>query len=470
MKLAKLSLAAIVVAGLASSSFAASDTLADAFKNGKVSGELKAWYFDKTVENATFAPANKAQDRSHNANIANFGVTLGYVTDSLYGFRLGTTFQGSSTPFANDEAKGYAGTHSSPAANSANFSTTNAASGATLSEAYLGYALGKTDVKIGRQFISTPLVNGSGSRFFKESFEGALIVNTDLPQTTLIGGYVNKFQGRTSAIDDATDLGNNPQFHKSAVFAGLKNTGIGTDYTEFDGAYTLGVINKSITNLALTAQYAIVKDVADIADVDVYYTEANYVLPVAGFKLGFDANFRGSKTDSALDALNADGKMYAGRISIKELAGFGASFAAATTSTNDHVILGLGNGPTTYTATMIAGAATPTAGANTDSYLVELTYDFSKIGVTGLTAVAQYAWTSQGDIPQSTMAGVQTVKNGTDRTTYAAGVTYAVPALKGLTTSLQYETQEAEFKGANEATTHKTNDTDELWFKANYKF
>ena len=46
MKLAKLSLAAMVVAGLASSSFAA-DTLADAFKNGKVSGELRAWYFDR---------------------------------------------------------------------------------------------------------------------------------------------------------------------------------------------------------------------------------------------------------------------------------------------------------------------------------------------------------------------------------------------------------------------------------------
>ena len=41
MKLAKLSLAAIVVAGLASSSFAA-DTLADAFKNGKVNQHLNS--------------------------------------------------------------------------------------------------------------------------------------------------------------------------------------------------------------------------------------------------------------------------------------------------------------------------------------------------------------------------------------------------------------------------------------------
>ena len=55
MKLAKLSLAAMVVAGLASSSFAA-DTLADAFKNGKVNGELRAWYFDREGS-ATADPA-----------------------------------------------------------------------------------------------------------------------------------------------------------------------------------------------------------------------------------------------------------------------------------------------------------------------------------------------------------------------------------------------------------------------------
>jgi len=36
MKIVKLSLVAFVVAGLASSSFAASDTLADAFKKGEI--------------------------------------------------------------------------------------------------------------------------------------------------------------------------------------------------------------------------------------------------------------------------------------------------------------------------------------------------------------------------------------------------------------------------------------------------
>ena len=66
MKLAKLSLAAIVVAGLASSSFAA-DTLADAFKNGKVNGELKAYYF--TTDNGS----------TTDADIFSTGVMLGIL-------------------------------------------------------------------------------------------------------------------------------------------------------------------------------------------------------------------------------------------------------------------------------------------------------------------------------------------------------------------------------------------------------
>jgi len=46
MKLARFSLIAVVIAGLTTTSFAA-DTLADAFKNGKISGELRAYYYDR---------------------------------------------------------------------------------------------------------------------------------------------------------------------------------------------------------------------------------------------------------------------------------------------------------------------------------------------------------------------------------------------------------------------------------------
>jgi len=460
MKLAKLSLAAMVVAGLASSSFAA-DTLADAFKNGKVKGELKAWYFDKDTNNAqgttATTPDGKVFNYDGKEDIADFAIELNYVTDSLNGFRLGATFQGVATPFASDEAKEL-------------YKDDQAVSGAVLSEAYLGYAIGKTDIKVGRQYISTPLVGGSGSRIFKEAFEGATIVNTDLPQTTLVAGYVSKFQGRTSTISTATNatttMGDAPTFEKVAVFGAA-----GT--RAFDGAYTGLVINKSITNLTLTGQYAVTNDVVvgtSVANASLYYAEANYVLPVASFKLGFDVNARGSRTGNSLDSLQFEGDYYAGRISISELAGFGASFAMGTVDGNQRVVAGMGNGPTSYTSTMIRGTSTR-MGADTDSYLFQATYDFGKIGVTGLKAVAQYGWTEQDSWKLGT-----NYQSTVDHENTAFGLTYDVQAaaLKGTSVGLQYETQTADTTTYNATTgvkgTSSSRDTDELWFKAGYKF
>ncbi|WNY98131.1 OprD family outer membrane porin [Sulfurospirillum sp. 'SP'] len=453
MKLAKLSLAAMVVAGLASSSFAA-DTLADAFKNGKVNGELRAWYWDRdTNEVAATTAAGKG-----NADIFNAAVILNYVTDSLYGFYFGATAASNYAPFADKEAKQL-------------FSKDEYGSGAVFSELYLGYKIGKTDAKVGRQYISTPLVGGSSSRIVKESFEGATIVNTDLPQTTLVGGYVSKFQGRTTNIAGTnasstdSDIG---EFRKAAsTTAGSTKFATGPSIPSeatFDGAYTIGAINKSVTGLTLTAQYALANDVLAKGDIDLYYTEANYLLPLSNFKLGFDVVYRGSKVDDTISS-NFDGTYAGARVSIKELAGFGSSFAYGTTSKNDDVIAGFGGGPSTYTGTLMRASGS-TLGANTDSLRFDVTYDFSKIGVAGLTAIASYAQAKQDYV-----AGVFKASEANDLkyTSYAGGVTYDVAALKGLSLALMYETQEKETRPVSGAAT-TSQDTDEFRFMANYKF
>lgn len=447
MKLVKISLAAILVAGVSTGSFAA-DTLGDAFKNGKVSGELKAWYFDKDTEklNSSTAPTSVVKDTAKTGDILNTALILNYVTDTFYGFNVGATMQANAAPFVDEEGK-------------TAYKDDMWGSGAVLSEAYLGYTIGKTNAKIGRQFISTPIINGSGSRIVKESFEGATIVNTDVPSTTLIAGYVDKFQGRTSTGMGEAD-GDAPSFEKRAIFLGVSAS---TTYA-FDDAYTLAIINKSIPNLTLTGQYAWAGEVNKADDVDVYYTEANYVLPMNGFKLKFDANFRGSKTDlvtgSGVNAISYDGTQTAGRISISELAGFGAAFTAATNSKDDAVIAGMGNGASSYTATLVK-ASSPSLRANTDSYRVDLTYDFSKLGATGLKGILQYAEANQDR--------VKSAQTSADYTSYAAGISYAIPALKGLSLELQYEQQEIETTRYSNNTKF-TADLDELRFKANYKF
>ena len=257
MKLAKLSLAAIVVAGLTTSSFAA-DTLADAFKNGKVSGQLKSSYFSK--DNGTTTEG-----------IINTGITLGYVTDAFMGFKMGATLQSSHAPFA-DGAIGTANTEKDM------FKGDLYGSGAVLSEAYLEYNVGNTMARVGRQFVAkTPLVTSSGSRFIRTAIEGAVIINKDLPDTTLWAAYVDKYQNRTD------DAGNIAKFLGN--YSESKNLGE-------NGAYSMMVLNKSIPGVTLTAQYG------DMVDhFNIYYLEAAYAGKASNFTYGLAAQYSGTNYD-----------------------------------------------------------------------------------------------------------------------------------------------------------------------------
>lgn len=452
MKIAKLSMVAVMALGLGGQLFAA-DTLADAFKNGKVAGTLKAWYWDRTDE------GNFGGAAQHNENIFNLGIELGYVTDSFYGFRTGFTVQGSAIPFAEENAKKL-------------FVNEEYSSGTVLSEAYLAYTFGKTDVKVGRQYIATPLISGNPTRIFRESFEGATITNTDLPKTTLYANYIQKFQGRTGDVNypNGTFTGDAPEFAKKIILAGA-----GPKTYAFENAYSLGVVNTSIPNLKLTAQYAIASDVASSAtsnalndSIDLYYTEANYVLPMNNYKLLFDANFRGSKTGSDLDARNMEGHLIGLRAGFSELYGFGASFAYTTVSDKDDALLGLGNGPMSYTILAIRGPLVYTSFAGMDSYKLAATYDFSKLGITGLTTEVAYV-TAEQDKTHTFLTASTAANTRAEIEGYSASLTYAVPYLKGLTTQLTYVTFEKEVTTAP-ANTTTNRDTNELWFNANYKF
>lgn len=433
MKLARYSLVAIMAVGLASNAVAA-ENLADAFKKGTVTGELRAWYFDR--DNGTTA----------NESIFNTGVMLNYVTDPLYGFRLGVTVQSNYAPLASTNEK-------------ALYQNDMYGSGAILSEAYLGYAIGKTDVKIGRQFIATPLLSGSGSRMIKEAFEGATITNTDIPSTTLVAGYVNKFEARTSTFADATDVGSVGDFTKTFALSVGKGAAISKAY--IDDAYTVMVTNKSINNLTLNAQYAGAEDVAHLGNVNLYHAEANYILPMNGFKLGFDAMYRASTTDSALDDKLLEGSYLGGRIGIYELAGFGISFAASKSDKSDDLIAGIGNGPdSTYTGSILT--AVQSYARNTTAYEGKVSYDFTKLGLAGLTSYVLYVHDDQGYT-----SGV--AQTSGDWNNIAFDVTYALPgSFKGLTLSLQYEKDDNDKLNAAGVNTNVK--SDEYRFRANYRF
>ena len=437
MKLAKLSLAAIVVAGLASSSFAA-DTLADAFKNGKVEGELKAYYFDKDNGDKT-------------ENIFTTGVTLGYKTASFYGLGAGFTFQGSSSPFANGAVNDYADLRTG---GKGMFQGDMYGTGAVLSEAYLSYTIGKTTAMVGRMFLDTPLVATSGSRVVKDSFEGAAVINTDLPNTTLIAGYVQKGQDRTNGN------GKIGEFTKTFATGSLSYGPLPVDVE--DGAYTLAAINKSIAGLTLTAAYAYANDIAQLAYAEALYEgktgEIGYILGGQFYYNKIDNTLTNLANTSVVSPYADDSiTSYALKAGLS-FKGVNGTIAYSQTSNDDvatavdngtstakgshrgELVSGLGNGADLlYTDAVISS---PGYTRDTQAYLVDVNYDVTaaaNVGVRYVLADDNYL-----DAKYSYSAVYGSYKfDG---------------ALKGFKLGAEYEAKGKDIDGQD------------LWVKANYKF
>jgi len=325
-KIARLSLvAAVAVAGLSTSAMA--DSLADAFAKSKVKGEIKSLYFQKEKETGADAKSS----------IWSNGGNLSLTTGSYYGLKAGVTFQTAHATSVDDDAN--------------NYKKDMNTSGSVMSQAYLAYTMGNTTAKVGRQYIKTPLVAGSGSRIFKQSFEGVVLFNTDIPDTTLVAAYVDKYQNRTAYAGDKTaPIGDEPQFEQVA-----------------DGAYTIYVKNKSISNLAIQAQYAQVNALAGSEDSKHFYADASYKLnPVT-------ISAQTYQTDNGA-ATKSDGTAYGVKVAAK-IAGFNVAAAYSTIDDEADVESGLGSGADKlYSGSPIVGGVYD---ADTDAYRLDLGYKFS---------------------------------------------------------------------------------------------
>lgn len=365
-KITKLSIAACLL--LTGSAFA--DTLEEAFSNSQVKGELKAQYFDKQ------SPADGKND-----NIFVTGGNINIVTGSFYGLNAGVTFQASHVVDRSIE-----GTVN-------DFASTMDASGAVMSESYLAYTLNNTTLKVGRQYITTPLVAGSGSRMIKESFEGVTLTNTDLADTTLVAAYVSKFQGRTDGAEKPGEF----------------------DKYE-DGAYTLYVKNNSIENLTLQGQYLDVDGSTANTDKNALYVDGVYDAGIAKVSL----QVIDSKNESNA---KSDGRLYgakiSGNIAMVNLTGL------YTSTTNDgDVFVGAGNGADSgYTALPIHGGSV-TYKANTDTMVA--------VAATQLAGATVVAYIGQVKSPDDNNLG------GSDKIdAYGGFVQYAFN--KNFSTKVMYE-------------------------------
>jgi len=128
----------------------------------------------------------------------------------------------------------------------------DALSGGWVSQAYLTYGFDNTSIKIGRQELPkalSPFAFSEDWNIFKNTFEAALIVNTDLPDTVLVGAYVSRANGSLSYAGSIV-----------AITAGTGANHMAGDLADWrdvgeNGTYMLTVQNKSIAGLTATGSF-----------------------------------------------------------------------------------------------------------------------------------------------------------------------------------------------------------------------
>lgn len=223
MKLVKMSLAAAVLLGAS----------AFALDNVKVSGDAKLFY--GTDDSGTESLFDK--DNSY----ADTALRIGATGDLLKGVSFGVTGYAVSTlGLENNLVSGvWNGAHTLDP-NGSKF-TYNVEDQSWLGEAWLAASMGKTTVKIGRMELDTPLAFSEKWNIAPNTFEGAVVLNQDIPDTTLVGAWVGKGNGGAGVVG-AT---------------GKFNTFVS------DGAYVAAIVNNSFKPLTAQAWYYNVVNVAD---------------------------------------------------------------------------------------------------------------------------------------------------------------------------------------------------------------
>jgi hypothetical protein len=256
----------------ASSIFAASD-VASAFKEGKVSGQIRYYFMDEDNRNDT-------RDYFGSA----LGGKLKYETASLNGLKAGAAFYYSS--FLNDNIS-LSSTQSGTGATSAQWKNSRYVGGLVdstdlnnrdvtlLGEAYLEYQISKTKATIGRMKLNTPLINPEDGRMIPTLEQGAWLDTKDIKNLSVNLGFLNAFAVRNtpewksvgnSLGQTGYDMGSTPLPGATAVPYTYSNGN-----TSSGGVYIASLTYTGVPDTKLEAWDYYVQNILNVG-----YLEGNY--------------------------------------------------------------------------------------------------------------------------------------------------------------------------------------------------
>ena len=258
MKLVKMSLAAAMLMGVS----------AFAVENVKISGDAQivygTWDADTFGYNGFIGKDGELFDKDSSA--ADAAMHLNVSADLLPGISAGASYTMVSTLGLENNfvSNVWASSHTTKNLTTNGNNYAGPLGGAKVensswfNEAWAAITLGKTTAKVGRMALDTPLAFTETWTVEQNTFEAAVLLNQDLPDTTLVAAYVGNGNG-TEWFGDSP-LGG-PGTSTSDVYqVGLAYTGVVNADGAFttygtDGAYAFGIVNNSFKPLTVQAWY-----------------------------------------------------------------------------------------------------------------------------------------------------------------------------------------------------------------------
>ncbi len=356
------------------------DSLMEAFSQGKLDGQIRTFYISRNYEGSI----------NYSRDALSLGGSIGYETASLYGLSLGAKFYttngvgGNNGLFENridptlfgDDTKSYS----------------------QLGEAYIKAVYGKTAFKAGRQKLDTPLAGADDARMVPNLFEAYVLSNSDIKDTTLIAGHVNKISAGSfsnayaqdgfsrdankaitgisanGALALASGYGLNNVSNK---FMDMADYAIGGLDNGTNGVSVVAVVNKSLTGTTIQLWDYYAYDILNAIYADVTFTNK-----VGNF--GYNVALQYINESDIGDKLagEIDSTYYGAKIG-GTLSGVSLSFAYSNTGSSDGATLNGGvispwGGMPAYTQGMVTRHQ---FFADTDAYKVSLGYNLKSAGL-----------------------------------------------------------------------------------------
>lgn len=392
---------------------------------GEVFGQSRTFYLDRTYSGGT----------NNNRNSLATGGYTGYKLPVFNGFSAAAAVYGTYGFDIHDQDADVIGAASyDPALYGRDFENY-----AFIGQAYINYAFGNTNIKVGRQELNTPMAGGDDARMLPNLFEAAVLSNTDIENTTLIaahatretvGTFGNIYGGGMLGLTSGYGLGMNQAL--GGDFVNMGTVALGDNDINGDGSTdnsTRGVtafaaIYNGTEGLSLQAWDYIAWDILNAV-----YLSGDYRIAVnSEAKITLSAQYINESDIGDAFVSNVDSNYFAGKIAVNygNLSAY-AAYSVTTDSdgTAQGGIITPWGGMPAYTQGMVTRHQ---FFANTNSWKVAGAYNFAEYGVNASVYYTSF------DI------GLEnSYKNGTAWTATESGfdISYDVEAVEGLNLKLR---------------------------------